>query len=527
VIRLIRSAWRQDRGAALAIIATSLFLLMGIAAISADLAWYYLNASRVQRAADAAALAGVVHLPQQPADADSTAFDIANRNGYEHGDLATNTVVTPDDISANQLRVHISTDVDTFFAKVLGWDTMTIARSSVAEFIPPLKLGSPENQFGNDCAPEQSGCTGQPNFWANIHGYWTDTRSGDAFSSHCASGEPNDDPGCGGNDWDREYGYLYGIESPAEFTVEFKDLEFRNTSNGPECPGNKQTNDPFPDGCTSDWTRTGDRGCETWGVPNSPDCGPTMYVALYGPDATPLDVSDNDLLCEATIPPLPQVAESEPYVWQTPAAIPGVIEESLGSACWTKSGLGTFVLQVMVKDPDGATNRAGLNRYSVRATPGGLSGANLFAIGDFALYNNVGGSTTKFYLAEVPAFYNGKTFVVELWDAGDAKGGGTLAVVDPTGDVFNDGECRISRRPNMDADTNWAPISTISAGSPCQKSITKDEHNGEWIKYEIDLPATYSCTFCWWQMQYNYPGGVNDTTTWRAYMIGNPIHIID
>ncbi len=522
---LISNAWKRDRGAALAIIATSLFLLMGVAAISADLAWYYLNASRVQRAADAAALAGVVHLPQQPGEADSTALDIANRNGYEHGDIASNTVVTPDDISANQLRVHISTDVETFFAKVLGWDTMTIARSSVAEFIPPLKLGSPENQFGNDCSPEQPGCTNQANFWANIHGYWTDTISGDAFSSHCATGEGNDDPGCAGNDWDREYGYLYGIESPVEFTIEFNDLEFRNTSNGTACPKNEEKHDPFPDGCTSDWTRTGDRGCEVWGVANSLDCGPTMYVALYAPDATPLDVSDNTRLCEATIPPLPQVAESEPYPWQTPASIPGAISGPTGSACWTRTGLGIHVLQVKVLDPGGISNRAGLNRYSVRAMPDGPTGAKLFAIGDFALYNNVGGSVTSFYLAEVPAYYNGKTFVVELWDAGDAKGGGSLAVVDPTGGVFDDGECRISRRPNQEA--NWNPVSTISAGTPCQKSITKGEHNGEWIKYEMDIPATYSCTDCWWKMQYNYPGGVNDTTTWRAYMIGNPIHIVD
>jgi hypothetical protein len=249
-----------------------------------------------------------------------------------------------------------------------------------------------------------------------------------------------------------------------------------------------------------------------------------MYVALYAPDATPLDVSDNTLLCEATIPPRPQVAESVPYTWQTPASIPGAISGPTGSACWTRTGLGIHVLQVKVLDPAGATNRAGLNRYSVKATPGGLSGAKLFAIGDFALYNNVGGSVTSFYLAEVPAYYHGKTFVVELWDAGDASGGGTLSVVDPTGNVFEDGECRISRRPNLGAD--WTSITTISGG-PCQKSITPQQHNGEWLKYEMDIPATYSCTVCWWQMQYNYPGGVNDTTTWRAYMIGNPIHIID
>jgi len=28
-------------------------------------------------------------------------------------------------------------------------------------------------------------------------------------------------------------------------------------------------------------------------------------------------------------------------------------------------------------------------------------------------------------------------------------------------------------------------------------------------------------------MNYIYPGGVEDTTTWRACVIGNPIHLID
>jgi hypothetical protein len=28
-------------------------------------------------------------------------------------------------------------------------------------------------------------------------------------------------------------------------------------------------------------------------------------------------------------------------------------------------------------------------------------------------------------------------------------------------------------------------------------------------------------------MNYVYTSPVNDTTTWRAYMIGNPIHLID
>ena len=43
----------------------------------------------------------------------------------------------------------------------------------------------------------------------------------------------------------------------------------------------------------------------------------------------------------------------------------------------------------------------------------------------------------------------------------------------------------------------------------------------------MDLPDTYACgADCWWQIDYNYSGTAQDTTTWRAYIIGNPIHLV-
>ena len=519
---VLRKAWKQDRGAALAIVATSLFLLMGVAAISADLAWYYLNASRVQRTADAAALAGVVYLPGSPSDANDAAIDIANRNGYDNTLLDVS--VTPTPIGENQLQVRVSDDVDTFFAKVLGWDTMTIARTAVAEYIPPLKLGSPENQFGNDCDPTQPGCTSPSNFWANIHGKWNQTSYGDAYASWC---DPGNGPNCSPSNLNpnrRNTGYLYGIESDASFTVEFKDLAFHNISDTTDCPGNREI-PPVPDLCTSDWVRTGDRGCEdnSWagGRSYDDDCGPTMYVALYAPDSTPLEIADNlPPICSATIPPRPQVPRADPYVWETPS----------GNPCWSQSGAGVFVLQVTQVEPGSVNHRAGLNRYSVRSTPG----SNLFALGDFSIYNNFSGSTTSFYLAEVPTYYHGKTFVVELYDAGESDDDGTLQVIDPrTDSVFDGGECRLYERLNPnDDDESWNHFATIPAGSPCQELVEPDEYQRRWLKFEMDLPAEYSCdaisvTGCWWKMNYAYTSPVNDTTTWRAYMIGNPIHIID
>ncbi len=231
------------------------------------------------------------------------------------------------------------------------------------------------------------------------------------------------------------------------------------------------------------------------------------------PDPTPLDVSDNTALCTATIPPVAQILHTDPYPAPSPPD---------GQACWTQSGAGVFVLQIKHLDPGPNTDRAGLNRYSIMADG---AGANLFALGDFSLYNNASGLTTSFYLAEVPSYYNGKTFVVELWDAGDGPDPGVLQVVDPTGSVFNGGECRLYTRPSPSS--AWTQFQTIPAGADCEEFVASQEYNNKWLKFEMDLPPTYSCATCWWKMNYVYSGGIQDTTTWRAYMIGNPIHIID
>ncbi len=492
--KLYRRARDNDRGAALALVAASLVVLMGMAAFGSDLAWFYLNASRIQRAADAAALGGVVWLPGQVGTANSTAVDIALRNGYD--DSLVDVDVTPGVVPGepNRLRVTIRDVVPTFFVKIFGFDTMAISRTATAEFIPPLKLGSPSNQFGNSCDPAQAGCSGQANFWANIHGKWTDRGMGNAYSSWCDN--TSDVPGCAQQPSPpaRSTGYLYGIESGSSFTVQFNDLAFRNTSGGV---------------ATSDNLRTGDRGCEDWGPSSAASCGPTMIVTLYAPDPTPLDVSDNAVLCQAVVPPIPQVVATAPYGFSPPD----------GQSCWTQSGSGIYVLQVRHQDPGNTVDRAGLNRYSVRSTTG-----NLFAVGDFSIYNNFSGSVTSFHLAEVPTYYHGKTFVVELYDPGESSANGTLQVVGPDLTVFNDGECRIYDRSNTTAP--WSLQQTINAGSPCQELVTPQEYHRRWLKFEIDLPPEYTCATCWWKMNYVYTSPVNDTTTWRAYMIGNPIHLV-
>ena len=82
----------RERGAALPFVSIALVLLLGAAAFAVDLGWVYLNGNRVQKAADAAALAGVVHITNSLADAQTDAELASSLNGFPVG--GTTTTVT-------------------------------------------------------------------------------------------------------------------------------------------------------------------------------------------------------------------------------------------------------------------------------------------------------------------------------------------------------------------------------------------------------------------------------------------------
>ena len=109
-----------SRGQMLVLFVITIFVLTGITAIVVDVSWYWANSLRVQRAADAAALAGVVWLPGDPSTAYATARDEATKNGYDDG--IGGVIVTPLQDAGNKrrLNVTISGAVGTFFMRIFG-----------------------------------------------------------------------------------------------------------------------------------------------------------------------------------------------------------------------------------------------------------------------------------------------------------------------------------------------------------------------------------------------------------------------
>jgi len=72
----------RDGGYVALLVAVALPLFLILAGLALDVGNWYLQAERVQRAADAAALAGAVYLPTDPTAANAAATNLAARNGY-------------------------------------------------------------------------------------------------------------------------------------------------------------------------------------------------------------------------------------------------------------------------------------------------------------------------------------------------------------------------------------------------------------------------------------------------------------
>jgi Flp pilus assembly protein TadG len=87
---------RDQTGQVLVLVALMLVPLLGFTGIVADVAWYEVSLMRIQRAADAAALAGVVYLPGNVPGARNAALQEAAKNGYTHGVDGVTVVATPE-----------------------------------------------------------------------------------------------------------------------------------------------------------------------------------------------------------------------------------------------------------------------------------------------------------------------------------------------------------------------------------------------------------------------------------------------
>lgn len=219
----------NERGAAMVLGAIFFtFLALPLCALSVDTARWWVEAQRVQAAADAASTAGVTFMPDDFVKAKARALELATSNGYTTGSGTTVTVGAGD--KPTQLKVTISSTVDNFFAESFGLDTSTITRSAIADFNGPAPMGSPCTTFGNEPPgssttgptgsvlpgkiPAPAVCTSKPEFWGAIAGPDVDKNQGAQFETrYCGGGEDNCSSGKN-NDFD-PLGFFYLVRVDA------------------------------------------------------------------------------------------------------------------------------------------------------------------------------------------------------------------------------------------------------------------------------------------------------------------------
>jgi len=459
----------DDRGAALIWIAGTLVILLSMAAFATDLGWILLWNSRLQAAADAAALAGVVNLPGFEDEARADAELAAAANRFPIGGL---TSMDDEVIAENEYRVTLDTSVDTFFLRLIGFDTFNLSQSAHAQYVKPVRLGSPDNHFGGDTV----------DFWAAINGQYTEIQQGDPYASRCIT-HSNIPETCNTYTPAGQYrpgGYYYGIEIGPDsdnLSVDFYDGgHYVDVGGSP----------------------TGDLSWR-WGWPEG-QRGVYLEYNLFAPDTTPTDPTDNsNLQCSGIFPVDDDLNFGHLDTWNGP------------NNCFVGGDLteGVWILQLPAPLYEGST------KFGMRATVGSGASPKMYGILDMSIYVNFNGGSAEPYLAEVRPEHEGKLFELDIWDLGDNDGSASIQILPPSGTWG----CTYS-----------TPGGGSNFSSTCDIDISNQRYNARWLNIDIQLDG-YTCTpagnGCWWTAHIQSSGQAHDRTTWTARISGDPVSLVD
>lgn len=477
--RLVERLRDAERGAALIWVAGSMVALLAFAALAVDMGWYYLNGTRLQRAADAGALAGVIHIPSEPSTALTMAMDAVRANGFNPVNV-TDEVVTD-----NRYEITVTADIPTFFAGVIGFETLPLSRTATAEYVKPVPMGSPFNTFGYGYDDDQG-------FWAAIQAPYTAKEHGDPHATKCvkASGKGKCSSANNAADY-RPEGYWYAVDIPSQgngsgpnnIKVDIYDAGFYDRNNFAES------------GDEDDLTDTAEGGAD-------------MHFQLYGPDATPLNPNDNPPISGCSLD-----IDSEDHA--------PVYKNKWKRLCTLGNpDPGLYALRVWTTG-----NGGGSSNYAVSVDASGVSGERIYAINDMSVFTNdsAGTGTAYVYLAEVDPVHAGHKLEVRFYDPGEGSGNAYMTVYDGDGKI-----------PSCNwVATNEAGNQTNSGSGNCRIKTTTNGNanfNAQWISASITIPNNYTCDIndeldCWWYMELDL-NAAHDRTTWEAHIGGNPVRLV-
>jgi hypothetical protein len=210
-------ALRSKLGQGIVVVALASTALIGGMGLGIDIVVGYFYSVAVERAAAAAALSGVVFMPDQfgpinampPGsrnDATDRALDEAKRNGFDNADTAQGMVVTPAAVAGypNRLQVTVQRTAPVFFMVALGFRPYLVKKTAVAAYLPPISLGEPGSQVGTAL-----GDLGRSRFvFMRTESWGADRAFGDAYTP-----SPFNPPASGGASDDvHQISYVNGTE---------------------------------------------------------------------------------------------------------------------------------------------------------------------------------------------------------------------------------------------------------------------------------------------------------------------------
>jgi len=576
----------RSAGQVIPIFALFVFVLMGLTALVIDVSWYWANTLRVQRAADAAALAGAVWLPGDTTKAKSSARAEATKNGYTAAGTTVVTVCPDSEVSAScaaghgntrQLNVTVSADVPTYFMRIFGITKITAVGNSKAAFVLPVAMGSPENYYGNfgiargltttsssgittnitdanlkgpltACASGVTNCFQADGSVLNPRGFWATMNSqgaanvnGDAHSAYYDTVGSTVSPGCDTITtlracYDATNYYNYAVEMPPGSTngsVYIFDPGFCAVAI------DKGTGDRWYSGSNpvSTWYDLYNTNNAIYDNRTPPQTlvatSGTLFKRIAASDSTMggPTVSGSILQCRSLTTTSYGATDGRNYHDKWYRLASGLSGGSGG----TIYRLHTTTTDAALPSDQRSTDAENSFAVYVSATGGTPKVYGLGAMQMFTPLSAAGGTTSsEFYLAQIDAQHAGKQVEIQLWDPGDTSPlSASLQIERPSTTVG-------TWTPATDM-SYYATKGTTNAGATnCSSTVVTNastivtatptsKYNGCWLTIDVPIPANYTAPQSgWWKIKYTMTGSgtSTDVTTWKANIRGNPVHLV-
>jgi hypothetical protein len=518
---------REQRGQTLVIVALMLVPLLGFTGLVSDVAWYEVNLMRIQRAADAAALAGVVYLPNNVPGAQTAAQQEAAKNGYTSGAGGVTVTATPEALNNRILGVTVSAPIRSWFARLLGVTQFSARRNARAEFVLPVPMGSPEDYYGINVVcrntdtspncPQVPSAAGAGNlaplgFFGGVEARGTERQNGDAYSTYY-NGRPTLNPGFDAN------GYQYIVEfGPGTVggSVWLYDPMFCATGAG--------TSSGRRLGAGDNWFSNGGTGI-------------TAVYNLLDMNGTPYTLADDTLIATSgalfansnAVDKGPLYRGDQNYGGYNGSGSADCQSSPYHNNWWRlATGLGEGQYRLQVTTNSGSLSEDAINAFGIQATAASGPSARVYGqsrMEAFIVINN----TSVFYLAQIEAAHAGKTLEIKLFDPGDISDTVfKIRLPTATGFVY----------PSFTFSATGSSCGAATSGGPTTSLRTSDAagcryYNNQWVTISVPIPATYTAPTPpgepgpgWWKIEYNTLGTGQDITTWEVNIRGNPVHLI-